>query len=119
MALPTMSETLRRVQTLVLAGDVRVSDHGFAELAKDAILIEDIVAKVMTAVVVEDYPERFRGRSVLALQRDAAGRPVHVVWALPSEERLHCKERGMLPTIQNATTGFSLEPKLTAIVDLS
>ncbi|HEV7878244.1 DUF4258 domain-containing protein [Bradyrhizobium sp.] len=87
MWLPTMSETLRPIQTLVLAGDVRVSDHGFAELAKDAILIEDIVANVMTAVAVEDYPERFRGRSVLALQHDADGRPVHVVWALPSGDR--------------------------------
>jgi hypothetical protein len=34
-----MSETLRRVQTLVLSGDVRVSDHGYEELRKDAILI--------------------------------------------------------------------------------
>ena len=28
-----MSETLRRVQTLVLAGDYLVSEHGFDELA--------------------------------------------------------------------------------------
>jgi hypothetical protein len=30
-----MSETWRRVQTLVLGEEVRVSDHGYAELEKD------------------------------------------------------------------------------------
>jgi hypothetical protein len=79
-----MTETFRRIQTLVLAGDVRVSDHGFEELAKDAILVEDLVADIMTAVLVEYYPDRSR---VLTLQEDGRGRPVHVVWALPSEQR--------------------------------
>jgi hypothetical protein len=59
-----MSETLRRVQTLVLAGDVHVSEHGFAELHKDDILIKDAVCGIATAVVVEDYPARHRGPSV-------------------------------------------------------
>jgi hypothetical protein len=79
-----MTETFRRIQTLVLAGDVRVSDHGFEELAKDAIFVEDLVTDIMTSVLVEDYPDRFR---VLTLQEDGRGRPVHVVWALPPEQR--------------------------------
>ncbi len=82
-----MSETLRRVQALVLSGDVRVSDHGYEELGKDAILIEDAVAGITTAVLVEDYPDRFRGPGILALQHDVDGRPIHVVWALPADER--------------------------------
>lgn len=81
-----MSETLRRVQTLVLAGDVRLSEHGYEELGKDAILTEDVVASITTAVLVEDYPDRFRGPSILALQHDANGRPIHVVWALAADE---------------------------------
>ena len=32
-----MSETLRRVQTLVLAGDVHPSEHGYDELSKEVI----------------------------------------------------------------------------------
>ena len=82
-----MSETLRRVQTLVLAGDVHVSEHGFAELRKDDILIDDAVAGIATAVVVEDYPARDRGPSVLTLQHDVHGKPIHIVWALPTDER--------------------------------
>ena len=37
--------------------------------------------------MVEDYPDRFRGPSVLTLQYDGNGRPFHVVWALPAIER--------------------------------
>lgn len=75
-----MSETLRRVQTLVLSGDVRVSDHGFDELRKDAILPSDAIEGIATAFVVEEYRDRNR---VLTLYQDASGRPIHVVWALP------------------------------------
>jgi len=82
-----MSEILRRIQTLVLAGDVRVSDHGYEELSKDAILVEDAVSGITAAVLVEKYPERFRGPSVLTLQHDANGHPIHVVWAIPADER--------------------------------
>ena len=82
-----MSEILRRVQTLVLAGDVHVSEHGFEELRNDAILLQDAVSGVAAAVLVEAYPTRFRGPGVLTLQHDREGRPVHVVWALPAEER--------------------------------
>ena len=82
-----MSETLRRIQTLVLGGDYRVSDHGFDELEDDDILASEVIAGTATAVAVEDYPDRLRGPSVLALQRDADGRPVHVVWAIPAGDR--------------------------------
>jgi len=79
-----MSETLRRVQTLVLADDFQVSDHGYEELAKDDILAEDAIADIARAVLVEDYPERGR---ILTLQHDINGSPIHVVWALPADER--------------------------------
>jgi hypothetical protein len=82
-----MSEILRRVQTLVLGGDVRVSEHGYEELDKDDILTEDVVAGITTAVLVEDYPDRFRGPSILTLQHDVNGRPIHIVWAIPADER--------------------------------
>ena len=82
-----MSETLRRVQTLVLSGDYLVSSHGFDELDKDGILPGDAIAGIATAVAIEDYPERFRGPSVLTLQRDADGHPIHVVWGIPAGRR--------------------------------
>ena len=82
-----MSETLRRVQALVLGGDFVVSDHGFDELADDGIVAGDAINGIATAIAVQNYPDRLRGPSVLALQRDAAGHPIHVVWAIPAGNR--------------------------------
>jgi hypothetical protein len=82
-----MSETLRRVQALVLSGDYRVSDHGFDELEEDAIVASEVIAGIATATAIEDYPDRFRGPSVLALQHDKDGRAIHVVWATPAGKR--------------------------------
>jgi hypothetical protein len=82
-----MSETLRRVQTLVLAGEYLVSNHGFDELAKDAILPGDAITGIVSAVAVEDYPDRVRGPSVLALQYDGSGKAIHVVWGIPAGRR--------------------------------
>jgi hypothetical protein len=52
-----MSETLRRVQTLIRSGDYIVSRHGFRELVADDIIAEDALGGVDPAVVVEEYPE--------------------------------------------------------------
>lgn len=80
-----MSETLRRVQTLVMAGDYRVSRHGFRELAADDIVAEEMLAGIGDAVLVEDYPDTRKEPSVLVLQYDGEARPVHVMWGAPKD----------------------------------
>ena len=80
-----MSETLWRVQTLVRIGDFLVSRHGFRELAADAIIVSDVLAGTESAIVVEDYPESRKEPSVLLLQYDRDGRPVHVMWGIPKD----------------------------------
>jgi Domain of unknown function (DUF4258) len=75
-----MSETLRRVQMLVLRGEVEVSRHGLQELATDGILFADAIMGIASAKTVEDYPDFHKGSSVLALQRDSAGRPI--LWGI-------------------------------------
>jgi hypothetical protein len=82
-----MSETLRRVQALVLSGDYLISDHGFDELAKDDILPGEAITGIVAAIAVEDYPDRIRGPSILVLQHDTNGRPIHVLWGIPAGQR--------------------------------
>ena len=79
-----MTKTLDRIQTLVAHNEVRVSLHGSEELAADDVQVRDVIAGVATAVMVEDYPDYPKGHCCLVLQRDAANRPVHVVWGIPS-----------------------------------
>lgn len=79
-----MSETLQRVRALVAKGEVRVSAHGYDELAADDIRVHEAVAGVAGSILVEDYPGYAKGPCVLTLQRDNGDRPIHVVWGIPA-----------------------------------
>jgi hypothetical protein len=78
-----MNGTFHQVLNLVKRGDVRVSDHGYDELAADEIYVSDIIKGVADAVMVEEYPEYSKGPSVLVLEKDRNGKPIHVVWGIP------------------------------------
>jgi hypothetical protein len=78
-----VSETFDRVIELIGNDEVRTSEHGYDELAEDALFARDIVEGARSGIVVEDYPEYYKRPSVLVLQKDGDGRPVHVVWGIP------------------------------------
>ena len=80
-----MSQTLELVQQLAASGEVRISEHGYDELAADNISVQDILFGISSAVLVEDYPDYFKGPCVLVLQRDQAGQPVHALWGIASK----------------------------------
>lgn len=77
--LSTMSGTLDAIRKLAAEGDLRISDHGYDEIAEDRIPVRDIISGVDGAAVVEDYPDFGKGPAVLVLQYDQNGDPVHVV----------------------------------------
>jgi hypothetical protein len=78
-----MSETFAQIRTLVARSEVRISEHGFDELAADNIGVRDVVAGVPDGVVIEDYPLYPKGPCVLVLQRDKTDQPIHIVWGIP------------------------------------
>jgi hypothetical protein len=74
-----MSRTLQQIMELVERGEVRVSAHGYDELAADGILAQSVIEGVFHAHVVEDYPDFHKGPAVLVLQKDNDSEPIHVV----------------------------------------
>jgi len=78
-----VSETFRQIVGLIQRGEVRISDHGYDELAADGIFARDVLATVADGIVVEDYPDYAKGPCVLVLQKDRRGEPMHVVWGIP------------------------------------
>ncbi len=78
-----MSETLREVLRLIQKGAIKISDHGYDEMAADGLYVGDVVASASEAVLLEDYPDYPKGPCVLVLQKDKGGASIHVVWGIP------------------------------------
>ena len=75
--------TFEIIQQLVKDRDIRISDHGYDELANDGLTAREVVSGVIDAVLVEDYPDYNKDSSILVLQTSSDGEPIHVVWGIP------------------------------------
>jgi len=80
-----LSEFVEKVRALISAGEVRISEHGYDELAEDGLTVREVLGGIVEAVVVEEYPSYPKGPCVLLLQKDKAGAPIHVVWGIPKD----------------------------------
>lgn len=77
-----MSEILSTVQELVKVGRVRVSAHGFEQLAEDDISFGKLLDSLPQARWIEEYQDYHKGPCVLVLQTTMAKQPVHVLWGV-------------------------------------
>jgi Domain of unknown function (DUF4258) len=76
-----VSETFQIVKDLLKAGKFRFSQHGDEEMREDRIFPTALLQSVATAVVVENYPDAWKGPSVLLLQ-EFEGLKFHAIWGL-------------------------------------
>lgn len=58
-----LSKTLEQVRALVARGEVRVSLHGYEELAADSLHVRDVIDGLESAAVVEGYPNYPKGHA--------------------------------------------------------
>ena len=65
-----LSDFIDRVRDLIRTGDVRISEHGYDELADDALTARELLGSIQEAVVVEEYLNYAKGPCVLLLQND-------------------------------------------------
>ena len=77
-----MSQTFKKIIYLIEKGEIKISNHGYDELAEDRILVKEIIASVKDGKIAEDYPEYPKGPCIPVLQRDKEGNPIHVVWGI-------------------------------------
>ena len=78
-----MSDTFHHIFELVQRGEIKISEHGYDEIAEEGLFVRDIVSDVSNGKLVEDYPDFTKGPCVLVLQQDGDGNPIHVVWGIP------------------------------------
>ena len=81
-----MPTLLEQVQSLVAASQWDASEHGKFRRATRGFSDDDLIGEIMDAVVVEEYPADDIGPSLLLLQHDAAGQPLHVVWGIKESD---------------------------------
>ena len=60
-----MGSTLDQTWELVRRGSIRISEHGYDELAADGILAREAIQGLSNAILVEDYPDYPKGACVL------------------------------------------------------
>ena len=80
-----MSEILRLVQDHVANGRVRLSQHGFRKIQERSIEYDEILAGLARAELIESYPDYVHGPSMLVVQHDFQGEPIHVIWGMPKQ----------------------------------
>ncbi len=59
--------TFEIIQQTVKDRDIRISDHGYDELANDGLTARKVVSGVIDAVLVESYPDYNKGASSIGV----------------------------------------------------
>lgn len=81
-----VSNTFKRILSLVNKNEVKVSEHGYEELSADGITFRELVEDLPNAKIVEDYPDYYKGPCVLVLETGRNKNPIHALWGIPKNQ---------------------------------
>ena len=70
------------MQALAAAVRIEPTGHGDLRIRQRALAEADLTYGIADALVVEEYPPDDIGPSILLLQYDEEGQPLHVVWSI-------------------------------------
>src|SRR5690554_4072291 len=74
-----LSDFLNTIRRLIATGIVRISEHGYDELAADELTVKELLNGIDKAQIIEEYLDYPKGKCILLLQEDKHGNPVHVL----------------------------------------
>jgi len=80
-----MSDTWDKIKELIAKRDIRISEHGYDELAADNLTVREILEGSPDGIVIEEYPEYSKGPCILIMFKDKEGHSIHAVWGIPYE----------------------------------
>jgi hypothetical protein len=52
---------LEKIINLIVKQEIRISDHGYDELANDDLTAREVVPGALDAIIVADYPDYCKG----------------------------------------------------------
>ena len=78
-----MSNIWDEIVALIEKRDIKISEHGYDELAAENITVREVVVGSPGGIVLEEYPDYSKGPCVLAMLKDRDGHPIHAVWGVP------------------------------------
>jgi hypothetical protein len=67
------------IKDCVIRQTYRYSRHGDRELQNDGLSLEEVEQAILTARILEHYPDTGRGEGCLVAGFTDAGKPIHVV----------------------------------------
>ena len=78
-----MSDIWDEIVRLIGNRDIKISEHGYDELAAEGITVREVVDGSPGGIVLEEYPDYSKGPCVLTMLKDRDGDPIHAVWGIP------------------------------------
>lgn len=77
-----MSDLFNKIHSLIRAGEILISEHGYDQLTEDNLSIRELLKGVANGTVIEEYPNYPKGPCILLFQQEQSANPVHVVWGI-------------------------------------